>query len=422
MSIRFRLTVMNFMQFFVWGAWLISFSAYTSRTLGFTGLQIGSIYGTMGVAALFMPGLMGIVADRWVSAEKLYGVLHLAGAGLLLWASTVRDYETLYTIMLLNAMVYMPTIALNNSISYRVLEQEGMNFIREFPPIRVWGTIGFVIAMWATDLSGAVLTTGQLYISAGAAVFLGLYGFTLPACPPARDVAKRSVAEALGLDAFVLFRRAQMVVFFLCAMMLGGALQITNAFGSAFLADFSGAYADSFAVRYSNILISISQISETLFILTIPFFLQRFGIKVVMMLAIFAWVFRFGLFAYGDPGPGLWMLVLSMIIYGMAFDFFNISGSMFVNLEANPRIRASAQGLFMIMTNGFGAFLGTMVAGAVVDHYTAGGVRDWQSIWLSFAGYALALGVVFPFVFRYRHDPEKMASAASPRRSPAPSA
>jgi len=408
MSIRFRLTVMNFMQFFVWGAWLISFSAYTSRTLGFTGLQIGSIYGTMGVAALFMPGLMGIVADRWVNAERLYGVLHLAGAGLLLWASTLRDYETLYTVMLLNAMVYMPTIALNNAISYRVLEQQGMNFIREFPPIRVWGTVGFIIAMWATDLSGAVLTTGQLYISAGAGIFLGLYGFTMPACPPARDVAKRSVAEALGLDAFVLFRRAQMVVFFLCAMLLGGALQITNAFGSAFLADFSGEYADSFAVRYSNILISISQISETLFILTIPFFLQRFGIKVVMMLAIFAWVFRFGLFAFGDPGPGLWMLVLSMIVYGMAFDFFNISGSMYVNLEANPRIRASAQGLFMIMTNGFGAFLGTMVAGAVVDHHTAGGVRDWQSIWLSFAGYALALGVVFPFVFRYRHDPAKM--------------
>jgi NHS family xanthosine MFS transporter len=289
-----------------------------------------------------------------------------------------------------------------------VLEQQGMNFIREFPPIRVWGTVGFIIAMWATDLSGAVLTTGQLYISAGAGIFLGLYGFTMPACPPARDVAKRSVAEALGLDAFVLFRRAQMVVFFLCAMLLGGALQITNAFGSAFLADFSGEYADSFAVRYSNILISISQISETLFILTIPFFLQRFGIKVVMMLAIFAWVFRFGLFAFGDPGPGLWMLVLSMIVYGMAFDFFNISGSMYVNLEANPRIRASAQGLFMIMTNGFGAFLGTMVAGAVVDHHTVDGVRDWQSIWLSFAGYALALGVVFPFVFRYRHDPAKM--------------
>ena len=413
MSIRFRLTVMNFMQFFVWGAWLISFSGYTSHALGFTGLQIGSIYGTMGVASLFMPGLMGIVADRWMNAERLYGILHLTGAGLLLWASTVRDYETLYVIMLLNAMVYMPTIALNNTISYRVLEQEGMNFIRHFPPIRVWGTIGFIAAMWFTDLSGSTLTTGQLYISAASAVFLGLYGFTLPACPPSRGEGKRTLVEALGLDAFVLFKRAQMLVFFLCAMLLGGALQITNAFGGAFLADFAGSYPDSFAVRNSNILISISQISETVFILTIPFFLQRFGIKVVMLIAIFAWVFRFGLFAYGDPGPGLWMLVLSMIVYGMAFDFFNISGSMFVNLEANSRIRASAQGLFMVMTNGLGAFLGTMVAGVIVDHYTVGGVRDWHSIWLAFASYALVLGIVFPFVFRYRHDPAKMAAAAT---------
>jgi len=412
MSTPLRLTVMNFMQFFVWGAWLISFGAYLSKDLGFTGLEIGSIYGTMGVASLFMPGLMGVVADRWINAERLYGILHLTGAALLLWASIVRDYETLYVIMLLNACVYMPTIALNNAISYRVLEQQSLNFIERFPPIRVWGTIGFIIAMWATDLSNVVLTTGQLYFSAGAAVFLGLYGFTLPACPPSRDAAKRTVAEALGLDAFVLFRRVQMVVFFLCAMLLGGALQITNAFGGDFLVDFNRTYPESFGVRHPMLLSSISQVSETLFILMIPFFLKRFGIKVVMLVAIFAWVFRFGLFAFGDPGPGLWMLVLSMIVYGMAFDFFNISGSMFVNLEANPRIRASAQGLFMIMTNGLGAFLGTLLAGVVVDHYTVDGIRDWHSIWLTFAGYALALGIAFPFVFRYRHDPAKMALAA----------
>jgi len=412
MNIQFRLTVMNFMQFFVWGAWLISFGAYLSKNLGFTGIEIGSIYGTMGVASLFMPGLLGIVADRWVNAERLYGILHLTGAGLLVWASTVRDYETLYVIMLLNAMVYMPTIALNNAISYRVLEQQGLNFVEKFPPIRVWGTVGFVFAMWFTDLSGAVLSTGQLFISATAAAFLGFYGFTMPSCPPYRNAGRKSVVEALGLDAFVLFRRPQMVVFFLCAMMLGGALQITNAFGGDFLTDFNASFPDSFGVNHPILLSSISQISETVFILTIPFFLRRFGIKVVMLVAIFAWMLRFGLFAYGDPGPGLWMLVLSMIVYGMAFDFFNISGSMFVNLEANPRIRASAQGLFMIMTNGLGAFFGTMLAGAVVDHYTVGGVRDWQNIWLSFAGYALALGIVFPFVFRYRHDPAKMAAVA----------
>jgi NHS family xanthosine MFS transporter len=411
MSIQLRLTVMNFMQFFVWGAWLISLGAYMIVTLGFSGGQVGSIYATMGVASLFMPGLMGIVADRWVNAERLYGILHLTGAGLLLWASTVRDFDTLYLIMLLNAMVYMPTIALNNTVSYKVLEQGGFNVIRKFPPIRVWGTVGFIVSMWMVDFAGWTKSALQLYISAAAAVFLGLYGFTMPKCPPARDVAKKSIVSALGLDAFVLFRRTQMLVFFLFAMMLGAALQITNAFGGAFLADFAGSYPDSFGVQHPNILISISQISETLFILTIPFFLQRFGIKVVMLTSILAWVFRFGLFAIGDPGAGLWMLVLSMIIYGMAFDFFNISGSLFVDREAESTIRASAQGLFMVMTNGLGAFFGSMAAGMVVDHFTVGGVKDWQSIWFTFAGYALVLGLVFPFLFRYRHAPEAIAQA-----------
>jgi NHS family xanthosine MFS transporter len=348
---------------------------------------------------------MGIVADRWVNAERLYGILHLTGAGLLLWASTVRDFDTLYLIMLLNAMVYMPTIALNNTVSYKVLEQGGLNVIRKFPPIRVWGTVGFIVSMWMVDFAGWTKSALQLYISAAAAVFLGLYGFTMPKCPPARDVAKKSIVSALGLDAFVLFRRTQMLVFFVFAMMLGAALQITNAFGGAFLADFKTAYPDSFGVQHPNLLLSISQISETLFILTIPFFLQRFGIKIVMMISIFAWVFRFGLFATGDPGAGLWMLVLSMIIYGMAFDFFNISGSLFVDREAESSIRASAQGLFMVMTNGLGAFFGSMAAGMVVDHFTVGGVKDWQSIWFAFAGYALVLGLLFPFLFRYRHQP-----------------
>ncbi|MBM2854870.1 MAG: transporter [Steroidobacteraceae bacterium] len=408
MSIQLRLTVMNFMQFFVWGSWLISLGAYMIVTLGFTGGQVGSIYATMGVASLFMPGLMGIVADRWVNAERVFGICHLIGAGLLLWASTVKDFDTLYMIMLLNAMVYMPTIALNNTVSYKVLEQKGLNVIRNFPPIRVWGTVGFIAAMWMVDFAGWTKSALQLYISAGAAIFLGVYAFTMPGCPPTKPEGKRSLVSALGLDAFVLFRRRQMLVFFIFAMMLGAALQITNAFGGAYLDDFKTAYPGTFGVEHPNLLLSISQISETLFILTIPFFLQRFGIKKVMLISIVAWVFRFGLFAVGDPGAGLWMLVLSMIIYGMAFDFFNISGSLFVDREAAANIRASAQGLFMIMTNGLGAFVGGMASGWVVDHFTVDGVKDWQSIWFTFTGYALILGFVFPMVFKYRHDPEKM--------------
>jgi MFS transporter, NHS family, xanthosine permease len=407
MNIKIRLTFMNFLEFFVWGSWLISMSQYMFNTLHFTGVQVGSIYGTMGVASLFMPALLGIVADRWINAERLLGICHLVGAGLLFWATMVTDYPTFYVIMLLNSMMFMPTIALNNTVSYIVLENRGFNIVKDFPPIRVWGTVGFIIAMWMVDLLGWTKTASQLYVSSTAGIILGLYAFTMPKCTPAKTAGNKNFISALGLDAFVLFRRKKMVIFFLFAMFLGAALQITNEYGGAFLDDFRNTYPDSFGVKHPNVLISLSQISETLFILTIPFFLQRFGIKWVMLLSIFAWVFRFGLFGLGDPGPGLWLLVLSMIVYGMAFDFFNISGSLFVEKEADIKIRASAQGLFMMMTNGIGAFLGTYISGQVVDFFTHEKVKDWPSIWYSFAGYALVLGILFPLVFRYKHDPTK---------------
>jgi len=404
MNIKLRLILMNFLQFFVWGSWLISMGGYMIVTLHFTGGEVASVYGTMGIASLFMPGLLGILADRWINAERVLGACHLIGAGLLLYASTIKDYPTLYTIMLLNNMFYMPTIALNNTVSYIVLEKKGFNIVEIFPPIRVWGTVGFIAAMWAVDIAGWTVSPMQLYVSAGSGILLGIYAFTMPSCTPVRTTSKKTLVTSLGLDAFVLFRQPKMAVFFLFAMFLGAALQITNAFGLPFISDFKRDYADTFAVKHPNLLTSISQISETLFILTIPFFLKRFGIKRVMMMSILAWVFRFGLFGIGNPGSGLFFLVLSMIIYGMAFDFFNISGSLFIEKEAPITIRASAQGLFMIMTNGLGAFLGGVGSGWVVDHFTVNGVKDWHSIWFVFAGYALLLGLIFPFAFKYRHQ------------------
>ncbi len=275
MNIKSRLILMNFLEFFVWGAWLISLGGYLF-SLGFTGIQIGSIYGTMGIASLFMPALLGIVADRWVNVERVLGMCHIIGAGLLIWASTVTDYPTLYVIMLFNAMVYMPTIALNNTVSYIVLEKRGFNIVKDFPPIRVWGTVGFICAMWVVDLMGLTKSPSQFYVSAAAGIFLGLYSFTMPACPPAKTNEKKSLASSLGLDAFVLFKRRKMVIFFLFAMFLGAALQITNTFGLPFLDDFAKIYPDSFAVKHPNLLSSVAQISETLFILTIPFFSPSF--------------------------------------------------------------------------------------------------------------------------------------------------
>lgn len=414
MSIKLRLILMNFLQFFIWGAWLISIGGYLGGTLHFTGAQIGAVFSTLGIASLFMPAIMGIIADRWINAERVLGFCHIIGAALLLWSSTITDPDMFFWAMLLNSMFYMPTIALNNSVSYTILEQKGYDIVKDFPPIRVWGTIGFIAAMWIVDIFGWKSSNMQLIFSSVSALALGIYAFTMPACPPVRSKKDNSILSQLGLDAFVLFKQKKMFIFFLFAMFLGAALQITNAFGGSFLDSFHTTHPDSFGVKHPILLLSISQISETLFILTIPFFLHRFGIKKVMLISIIAWVLRFGLFAIGDPGSGLFLLVLSMIIYGMAFDFFNISGSLFVEKEAPSNIRASAQGLFMFMTNGMGAMIGGYCSGLIVDHYTKNGITDWQSTWFTFAGYALVLAIIFPLIFRYKHDPTMLPPGEAP--------
>lgn len=371
-------------------------------TLGFTGLQIGSVYATMGIASVFMPGLLGIIADRWVNAERVLGIAHILGAVALIGVASVQEFSAFYTFMLIHSLFYMPTIALSNSVCYNVLSQRKYDVVTAFPPIRVWGTVGFIAAMWTVDLLGWTQSVNQLYLSASIGLLLGLYAFTMPPSPPYKlETRKKTLAASLGLDALVLLKERHMLVFFIFSLLLGAALQITNAFGGPFLSDFKHTHPDSFGVQHPNLLLSISQISETFFILLIPFFLKRFGIKNVILFSIIAWVLRFALFGLGDPGDKLYLLVLSMIIYGMAFDFFNISGSLFVEKEADPKIRSSAQGLFMIMTNGFGAILGGIGSGWVVDYFTnAEGIRDWQSIWFTFAGYAFILMVIFPFVFK----------------------
>jgi len=414
MSIKVRLIIMNFLQFFVWGSWLISLGGYMGRELHFEGGQIGAIFATMGIASLVMPGIIGIIADKWFNAERLYGLCHIAGAACLFYASTVTNYDQMYWAMLLNLLVYMPTLSLANTVSYNALEQYKCDLIKDFPPIRVWGTIGFICAMWAVDLTGFKNSSAQLYVGGASALLLGLYSFTLPACKPAKT-EKKTLLSSFGLDAFVLFKRKKMAIFFLFSMLLGAALQITNTYGDLFLGSFASIpeYADSFGVKHSVILLSISQMSETLFILAIPFFLRHFGIKQVMLISMFAWVFRFGLFGLGNPGSGVWMFVLSMIVYGVAFDFFNISGSLFVDRETDRGIRSSAQGLFVIMTNGFGATIGTLGAQAVVNHFVdfnsnVPQIAQWQSAWYVFAIYALTVAVVFAIVFKYKHHPEDL--------------
>lgn len=455
MGIKNRLVGMSFLQFFVWGAWLITIANYWFGTRQWDGTQFGLVFATMGFASIFMPTLTGIIADRWINAEKLYGIMHILYAAVLFYLPQVGDPTTFIYVMFAAMCFYMPTISLSNSVSYAALKSNGYDVIKDFPPIRVWGTIGFIAAMWITNLTGSKASEYQFYIAGIAAVLLGLYAFTLPKCPP-QNLTKEnsSLTETLGLGAFKLFADYKMALFFVFSMFLGGALQLTNAYGDVFLDEFKHfpKYADSFVVEYSTIIMSISQVSETLFILAIPFFLKRFGIKQVMLISMFAWVLRFGLFAYGDPTTGLWMIILSCVVYGMAFDFFNISGSLFVETNTSNKIRSSAQGLFMMMTNGFGAVFGSIVSGWMIEKYftksfmnsaelatfletepanesmanfvTGHGVqvaadgtfssaimlRDWPQIWLAFAAYALVIAIAFAVMFKHKHDPKDVAN------------
>jgi NHS family xanthosine MFS transporter len=407
---------MSFLQFFVWGAWLITVGNYWFGTKQWSGEQFGAIFSTLGLSSIVMPAVTGIIADKWINAEKLYGILHILGGLALLYIPQVDNPTTFYYVIFGAMLCYMPTISLSNSVAYNILKNNRYDVVKVFPPIRVWGTIGFIAAMWITNLTGNKSSANMFYLSAIAAFILGIYSFTLPKCPPQKTISKKaSLMEQLGLNAFKLFGTYKMALFFVFSMFLGGALQLTNMYGDVYLSEFAKVpqYANSFVVKYSTIIMSISQISETLFILAIPFFLKRFGIKQVMLISMLAWVLRFGLFAFGNPVDGLWMIIMSCIVYGMAFDFFNISGSLFVETTTDSKIRSSAQGLFMMMSNGFGAFFGGLLSGMVIDKFfTHEGVRDWHNIWLSFAGYALVIAILFAIFFKHKHNPDEVVNVS----------
>ena len=413
-NIKFRLVVMNFLEFAIWGAYLTSMGNY----LAGVGLaeNIGWFYAVQGIVSLFMPALVGIVADRFIPAQKVLSLCHLiagvfmgaAGAYAMSAGSNV-EFSVLFTLYTLSVAFFMPTIGLSNSVAYTALNKAGLDTVKAFPPIRVFGTIGFICSMLFVDFAGFQGTYEQFFVSAALGLCLSAYALTLTNCPVDKSAGKsNSLVDILGLRAFTLFKNKDMAVFFIFSMLLGVSLQITNGFANPFITSFKGIteYADTFGANHANALISLSQVSETLCILLIPFFLKRFGIKKVMLIAMLGWVFRFGLFGLGNPGSGVWMFVLSMIVYGVAFDFFNISGSLYVDKVTDTSIRSSAQGLFMIMTNGIGATIGTLSAQAVVNNFVysqtepLAQISGWSTSWLIFAGYALIVTVLFAIIFR----------------------
>ena len=413
-NLKVRLALMNFLEFAVWGAYLTCMGRYLGN-IGI-GTEIGYFYSMQGVVSIFMPAIIGIVADRWIPAQRMLGICHIVAAVFMIltawYGATAEggvDFATIFSLYSISVAFYMPTLALSNSVAYTALRKAGMDTVKDFPPIRVFGTVGFICTMWFVDIMGFQTNQWQFVTSAALGIVLFLYSFTLPKCPVTKEAKHRSLSEAFGLQAFALFRQRQLALFFIFSMLLGIRLQITNGYAKPFISSFASQAecADTLGVQHANILISLSQISETFCILLIPFCMKRFGIKNVMLIAMFAWVLRFGLFGTGNPGGGVWMFILSMIVYGVAFDFFNVSGSLFVDQNTAPEIRSSAQGLFMLMTNGIGGTIGVIVAQEIINAYTYGitigdnfyTVGEWSTCWYIFAAYALLVGVVFAIVF-----------------------
>lgn len=418
-AIKTRLALMTFLEFAIWGAYLTSLGSFLFNV----GLQenIGWFYSVQGIVSIFMPALVGIVADRWIPAQKMLSLCQVIAGAFMLGAGWYAmdsgadvSFGPLFTLYTVSVAFFMPTIGLTNSVAYSVLGRAGLDTVKHFPPIRTFGTIGFIIAMLFVNFTGYQNTYQQLFTSGILSFVLALYALTMPECPVSKGAGKQSVADALGLKAFTLFKDRHMAVFFIFSMLLGVSLQITNGFANPFIQSFGqiDTYKGLWGVENANALISISQISETLCILLIPFFLKRYGIKIVMLMAMFAWVFRFGFFGVGNPGSGVWLFILSMIVYGIAFDFFNVSGSLYVDTKTDSSIRSSAQGLFMLMTNGIGATIGTLAAQQVINHYVysqpAGEaqIEGWSHSWLIFAGYALVVAVLFMIIFKEKKTKE----------------
>lgn len=431
MDIKIRLSVMNFLEYAVWGAYLTSMGNYLGKAG--MGAEISWFYAIQGIVSIFMPTIMGIVADKYVQPQRLLGFCHLvAGAAMLTLchmgaSDAMPDKAAFIAVYVVSAAFYMPTIALANTTAFTSLKDRGMDTVRDFPPIRVFGTVGFIATMWVVNCTvwdgGSLFMTlddnafkfqytyMQFGVSGALGMVLFLYCLTLPQC---RLVSKpsQSLADTLGLNAFRLFKRKEMALFFIFSALLGMSLQVTNGYATPYITSFKGdpAMAGTFGANNATMLVSLSQVSEALCILMIPFFLKRYGIKVVMLIAMFAWAGRFGFFGLGDPAfPGVILLILSCLVYGVAFDFFNVSGGLFVDKECDIKVRASAQGLFMLMTNGLGATVGTLAAGAIINHYCQWNAQgylmgDWRTCWFIFAGFALAVGIAFAAVFNPKED------------------
>lgn len=422
MTIKNKLIVLSFLQYAVWGTYLTTLGNF----LGSVGLgeYVGIFYSVQGFVSIFMPPLLGIVADRFIPAQKVLGFSHFVSAFFMLLAGFHVflnpgdvSFSVFFTLYSIGVAFYMPTLSLSNSVAFNILTQYELDTIEEFPSIRVFGTIGFIIAMGLVDILGIQASVSQFTLSALFGVTVGTYSLFLPNCPVTKSNELISIKEKMGISMLKEFKEKNILMVFIFSIFLGISLQVTNGFSNPFISSYLSIpkYANTFGVLHSNLLISISQMSEALCILMIPLFLKKHGIKKVLIISMIAWILRFSFFGIGNPGTGVWFFILSMVIYGIAFDFSNIAGSIFVDSEIAPERRNSAQGFYQLMTNGLGATIGTLLAQLVVNRYCnwesvdVKGVEtflligEWSKVWAVFSIYSLLVLVAFTLLYKYKH-------------------
>jgi len=385
------LALMMLLEYFIWGAWYVTMSTYMSEHLHSSGLQIGAAYSALAIATMISPFFVGLVADRYFAAQKIMGVLHLLGALLLFFATRITDNNAFYWIILFYSLLYMPTIALSNSVAFSQMSDPG----KQFPWIRVFGTIGWIVAGILIGTTKIEKTSGTFLIAAGASALLGLLSFGLPNTPPKANTAD-GASKALGTDAFVLFRDRPYLVFFIAAILVCIPLSFYYGFANNFL--------NELQVVNAATKMTLGQFSEGLFILAIPFLFYRIGVKKMLLLGMGAWILRYLFFAYGDNGSHLWMLYAGIILHGVCYDFFFVTGYMYTEKKAGEKIKNAAQGLFTFATYGLGMFIGTLFSGFIADKYKLAAGHDWKSIWFVPAIIAAAVLIYFIVFFREKKE------------------